>query len=136
VSYKPRNIKFNELKLLLDLYKFLNEDDPKLEINEELKNLWKEIYNDPDIYYIVISDHKKLVSSCALAIIKNLTRNAKPYGLVENVVTHPDYRRQGLGTKVLQKAINISRKNDCYKIMLLTGSKKDSTLNFYEKSRF
>ncbi len=136
MKYKSRIIEFNELEQLLNLYKFLHKDDPELVINKDLKKLWKEICNDPNLYYIVIDDGQKLISSCTLAIIKNLTRNARPYGLIENVVTHPDYRRLGLGTKVLKKAITISRKNNCYKIMLLTGSKKDSTLNFYEKAGF
>ena len=32
----------------------------------------------------------------------------------------------------MNKASEIAVENNCYKIMLLTGSKKDSTLNFYE----
>ncbi|MTI59342.1 MAG: GNAT family N-acetyltransferase [Firmicutes bacterium] len=133
---KPRLIKFNELKQLLNLYKYLNEDDPELEVNDELSKLWDNIYKDSNLYYIVINMDKKIVSSCTLAVINNLTRSARPYGLIENVVTHPNYRRKSLGTKVLHKAIEICEENNCYKVMLLTGSKKESTLKFYEKAGF
>ena len=36
----------------------------------------------------------------------------------------------------LRYAKRIAIENDCYKMMLLTGSKKTSTLNFYEKAGY
>ena len=78
----------------------------------------------------------KLVSTCNLTIVPNLTRSAQPYGLIENVVTHPEYRKRGIGTQVLQYALNIAWKQGCYKVMLLTGSKRESTLRFYEQAGF
>ncbi len=133
---EARLIKLNELKGLLNLYKYLHEDDPVLEDNDKLKELWEDIYKNPNLYYIVISQGNLLVSSCTLAVIKNLTRGARPYGLIENVITHPDYRQRGLGSKVIQKAVDICKENNCYKILLLTGSKKESVFRFYEKAGF
>lgn len=60
----------------------------------------------------------------------------RAYGLIENVVTHSEYRNLGLGKKVLNKAVNIAKENHCYKVMLLTGSKKTETLNFYKSAGF
>jgi GrpB-like predicted nucleotidyltransferase (UPF0157 family) len=77
----------------------LNSDDPKLEINQNLEEHWKEILSDPSLFYFGIEEDGMLVSSCTLAIIKNLTRSARPYGLIENVVTHPEYRKRGNGRK-------------------------------------
>ena len=64
-------------------------------------------------------------------IIPNLTRNIRPYAFVENVVTHSDYRGKGYATDCLNFAKAIAEKENCYKMMLLTGSKKESTMNFY-----
>lgn len=66
----------------------------------------------------------------------NLTRNARPYGLIENVVTHPDYRNKGYGTAILKKAVDIAREHNCYKAMLMSSRKEESTLRFYEKAGF
>jgi ribosomal protein S18 acetylase RimI-like enzyme len=133
---KVRFIKFEELKPLLDLYQYLNQDDPLLEMNSSLKQLWQEIFDDPNLYYLVIEEDNMLVSSCTLAIIKNLTRNARPYALIENVITHEKYRNKGYGTAILQKAVAIATENDCYKVMLMTSRNDESTLKFYEKAGF
>ena len=77
-----------------------------------------------------------LVSTGTLTIIPNLTRNARPYGLIENVVTHPDFRRQGIATELLRHALQTAWAQDCYKVMLLTGRKDEATLRFYEKCGF
>jgi len=63
--------------------------------------------SDPNLFYLVIEEDGKIVSSCTLAVIKNMTRSARPYGLIENVVTHLDYQKKGYGTAVLDKALKI-----------------------------
>jgi GNAT superfamily N-acetyltransferase len=77
-----------------------------------------------------------LVSSCALAVVPNLSRGGRPYGVIENVVTHADYRRQGLGRRVLAHALDIAWQANCYKVLLATGSQRESTLRFYEEAGF
>lgn len=131
-----RLIQFNELEKLLELYKHLNKDDPKIIVDEAIKKLWNEIYEDPNTFYIVVDIDGEIVSSCMLTIIKNLTRNARPFGLIENVVTHSNYRKKGYGRKVLSKALEIAWEKNSYKVMLLTGSKKEETLRFYENAGF
>lgn len=133
---KVRFIKPEELTKLLTLYRYLNPEDPRLEPDQELEKYWREILADPSLYYLVIEEDNRLVSSCTLAIIKNLTRSARPYGLIEKVVTHPDYRNKGYGTAVLQKAVAIAMEKNCYKVMLMSGRKEESTLRFYEKAGF
>ena len=131
-----RLIRKDELYELLDLYKYLHNDDLDVTGNNKLEGLWEDIHHDSNLYYIVAEFNGKLVSTCTLAILKNLTRNLRPYGLIENVVTHPDYRKRGLGTEVLRNAVEIAKENNCYKVMLLTSSKMEETLRFYEKAGF
>lgn len=131
-----RLIKEDELEQLLSLYEYLIPDDPKLEINNTLKKHWNEILALPHLFYLVIEDDGKIVSSCTMAIIKNLTRSARPYALIENVITHPNYREKGYGTGVLKKAVDIAKKENCYKVMLLTSQKDNETLRFYENAGF
>ncbi len=133
---KTRHANKNDLAGILDLYQYLNPDDPRLVIDEKLADHWNEICRDPYLVYFVAEEEGKIVATCNLSVIKNLTRSARPCGLIENVVTHPAYRRHGHGTAVLQKALSAARERDCYKVMLMTGRKEESTLNFYEKAGF
>ena len=131
-----RLIQRNELQKLLQLYKHLNKEDPELVMDDALEKIWSEICNDHNSFYIVVDVNGEIVASCVLNIIRNLTRSARPYGLIENVVTHSSYRNNGYGRSVLSKAIEIAWGRNCYKVMLLTGSKKEETLKFYENSGF
>lgn len=129
-----RYIQKHELRELLDLYKHLNKDDPVLVEDAELKKLWQEILEDPWQHYLVVEVDGKLVSSCVMVVIKNLTRSATPYAIIESVVIHPDYRKRGIGTRLLKKAQEIAKEKGCYKIMLLTGRKE--AIPFYENAGF
>jgi GNAT superfamily N-acetyltransferase len=71
-----------------------------------------------------------------LAVILNLTRGARPYGLIEDVVTLPDFRCRGIGTRILHSALELAWEYDCYKVMMLAGRKDEATLSFYQKAGF
>ncbi|NLE24642.1 MAG: GNAT family N-acetyltransferase [Clostridiaceae bacterium] len=134
----PENIRYirkDELKDLFELYKHMNTDDPEIEENSELCALWERILNDPNQHYIVTEVDGRIVSSLVLVIIENLTRGARPYGLIENVVTHEAYRKRGYGTQLLKKALEVAQNRGCYKVMLLSGRGED-VLKFYEEVGF
>ena len=130
--YTEKEIQYleNELKELLKLYLYLHEESVP-EMTEHLRDTWTAIMQDENHHIIVKEADGKIVSSCVCVIIPNLTRNIRPYAFVENVVTHGDYRGNGYATECLNYAKRIAEKANCYKIMLLTGSKEEDTLNFY-----
>ena len=130
-----REIKENEISALLELYTHLHELGVP-ENSERLQSTWATIYNDENHHIIVCEVDGRLVSSCVCVIIPNLTRNIRPYAIIENVVTHTDHRGKGYATACLNYARELAVRADCYKIMLLTGSKKESTLKFYKQAGY
>jgi len=130
-----REINPDDLQELLELYTHLHEKGIP-ENNEHLRNTWSAICADPDYHIIVCEEDGKIVSSCVCVIILNLTRGVRPYALVENVVTHSDYRGKGYATACLDYAKEIAEKSGCYKMMLITGSRLESTLRFYRNAGF
>ncbi|MBO7333371.1 MAG: GNAT family N-acetyltransferase [Lachnospiraceae bacterium] len=130
-----REILESEKEELLKLYLNLHEDSLP-DDNELLDKTWSEIMKDPNHHIIVNVIDGKPVSSCVCVIIPNLTRGIRPYAFVENVVTDVNYRSGGYATECLDYAREIARKNNCYKMMLLTGSKEESTLNFYRQAGY
>ena len=125
----------NDLKALLELYLYLHEDSIP-EQDEHLQNTWDQILEDKNHHLIVNEIDGKIVSSCVCVIIPNLTRNVRPYAFIENVVTHADYRKKGYAAECLAYAKALAQKENCYKMMLLTGSKNPETLRFYEKAGY
>ena len=105
-------------------------------MTEHLKMTWRAIMQDKNHHIIVKKLDGKIVSSCVCVIIPNLTRNIRPYAFIENVVTHSDHRGKGYATECLNYAKQIAENTNCYKIMLLTGSKKKETLNFYDNAGY
>lgn len=130
-----REVTSSDLGALQELYLHLHESQ-KLPETPELHLLWNEIIADEDYHILVGEAEGKIVSSVTLIIIKNLTRGMSPYALIENVVTHEDFRCRGYAQALMRKAIDIAKSRGCYKIMLLTGAKDESTLKFYEKCGF
>ena len=95
-----REIKESELNKLLDLYLHLHSSDDPLPEPETVKTIWHEIQSNPNLKYFGLYDEGRLVSSCTISIIPNLTRGCRPYGVIENVVTHGDFRRKGYGRAI------------------------------------
>ena len=120
---------------LLKLYMQLH-DNPFPDKDERVMSVWHDILNDRNHHIIVAEKNGRLVSSCVCVIIPNLTRGQRPYAFIENVITHKDFRGRGFATACLRYAKEIARRENCYKMMLLTGSKQESTLRFYEKAGY
>jgi GNAT superfamily N-acetyltransferase len=131
-----REAEQHELSAILALYQHLHAADEPLPDAATVAQIWSEINRDPKLHCLIAEMDGVFVASCILAIIPNLTRGARPYGLIENVVTHADYRRQGIGTALLRYALAIAWEHNCYKVMLLTGRKDESVFRFYEKAGF
>ena len=132
-----RRITAAELPQLLRLYRFLHPEDPIVDPHSEaVRRIWAQITADQNLRYYGVELEKQLVATCTLALIPNLTRGLRPYGLIENVVTDPAQRRKGYATEVLRFALTDAWQAKCYKVMLETGSKQEETLRFYEKAGF
>ena len=124
-----------DLDELLNLYLFLHEKNIP-ENSEHLENTWKTIIEDINHHIVVKEINGKIVSSCVCVIVPNLTRNIRPYALIENVVTNDEYRGKGYATECLNYAKKIAIKNNCYKMMLLTGTKNENTVAFYKSAGY
>lgn len=130
-----REINKDDFQGLSELYTHLHGNKP-ITRNEKTESIWNAILSDENHHIIVAEEDGKIVSSCVCIIVPNLTHNQQPYALIENVVTHKDYRKRGLASQCMAFAKQIAREKNCYKIMLLTGTRKRSTHRFYRKNGY
>lgn len=124
-----------DVDALLDLYQHLTPGDARVATDVGVTILDR-LTAFPGSAVLVADVGAVLVASCTLIVVPNLTRGGMPYGLIENVVTHGDYRKRGFGTQLLQAAKEAAWLAGCYKVMLLTGSESPATLNFYRNAGF
>ena len=124
-----------DLKILY--FEYLTNYPPTDEQNmQNWREIIQRLYNNTNSYLLVCEKEGRVVSTVYLTIIENLTHNNRPFGVIENVVTHGDFRNMGYASALLNEATEISKKHNCYKVFLETGSKKESTLNFYKNNGF
>lgn len=58
---------------------------------------------DDNMHLLVLEEDGKVVSTVQMAIIESLTHNVRPFAVIENVVTHIDYRNRGMHRLCWQK---------------------------------
>ena len=123
----------DELFSLLELYQQLNSGDIINEITS--KSIWQNI-KDQNIKYFVAKENGKIISSCYICIIPNLTRDGRSIGFIENLITDEKHRRRGIGKTVMENAIKYAKEQNCYKVLLQSGNKRTDAHPFYEKLGF
>lgn len=130
-----RQAKRADLQEILNLYKELNPDDPVLQI-DKANSIWDIVEHNNLIRYFVAIDSDIIVASCTIAVIPNLTRNGRPYAVIENVITKSEFRKKGIGQGIINAAVDFAKENNCYKIILLSSVKRTEAHEFYEAIGF
>ena len=78
---------------VLELYRHLNPNDAAPE-PAKARHAWSSIMASDIVTLVVAELDGRLISCCTLVIVPNIGRGARPFALIENVVTAPDQRRQ------------------------------------------
>ena len=69
-------------------------------------------------------------------MIPNMTRGSRPYAVIENVITDLAHRNRGIGKALMKAALDLAWRENCYKIMLMSGRKDKAVHAFYKKCGF
>lgn len=123
-----------DLAGVLALLQHLSPNDP-LPDPAKAEAAWGALLGSELTTVFVADGGSGLASTCTLAIIPNLTRGARSFGVIENVVAHPGQRRAGLARAILADALEAAWNAGCYKVMLASG-RDEETLRFYERCGF
>lgn len=120
---------------LLTLYAQLNPLDPVLPA-DVARQRFDALIAHAGLTVFGAFDGERLVASCVLHVLPNLTRGAMSYALIENVVTSASERRRGHGQRVVRAAAAAALAEGCYKVMLMTGRNDPGVISFYESCGF
>lgn len=117
------------------LYRELVPDDiPAPEALQQ--QTYKSMLHHPGLTILLAVKDRQPVASCTLVVTPNMTRGCAPYALIENVVTHPDLRGQGIGRQLMTAAFDKAFSDGCFKVMLLSGAGNAEAHRFYETLGF
>ncbi len=125
----------DDLAAVLRLYGQLNPDDPVLS-SEAAAATFGRILDSPLLRLLVLEEAGEVVATTYLNLIPNLTRNGAPYAVIENVVVDEARRGSGAGKRIMAATLAAAWEAGCYKAMLLTSSKQESTHAFYRACGF
>lgn len=132
---KAKGSDAEDIKILY--FDYLTAYPPKEEQDMDIwSSLLDKFEKDENMHILVVEENGRVISSVQMAIVESLTHNVRPFAVIENVVTHIDYRNKGYASALLDKASEIAKEHRCYKVFLETGSNKESTLNFYRNNGF
>jgi GNAT superfamily N-acetyltransferase len=124
-----------DFKAVMGLYRQLNPEDPVVFDGSD-RRTFERILADPALHILVLELDGEIVASTYLNIIPNLSRSIAPYAVVENVIVDSAHRGSGLGKQIMAASLQVAWDAGCYKAMLMTGSKRPSTLGFYRACGF
>jgi GNAT superfamily N-acetyltransferase len=125
----------DDLPQVLKLYAQLHDEMPGSDA--DIAAAWQQLCENPALHcFVAEGSMGMLLGTCTLVVVPNLTRGARPYAFIENVVTDADNRKQGIGMALMKYALNFAWEQRCYKVMLLTSRTDEAVLRFYEHAGF
>ena len=133
---RVRAATYGDFDPIMNLYRQLQPDDPILDDETDRVVFKQIIQNDGLTIFVLEQNNGRLLSSCYVNVIPNMTRSASPYAVIENVITEASEQGKGYGKFTMAHALNHCWSAGCYKAMLLTGSNKKSTHAFYRSCGF
>ena len=87
----------------------------------------------PGVNVFVVDREEQIVATCMLITAPNLLRGGRGHGFLENVVTNPDFRRQGHGRAVVAAALQAAWTTGCHHVLLQSGRKDARVHHFYAR---
>ncbi|WP_181687031.1 GNAT family N-acetyltransferase [Halorhabdus salina] len=129
-----RPVRPDERDEVPDLYGMLFEEPQQR--TAAVEAAWETLQADDSTVLLGVEHEGQLVSTCQLSIIPSVTHGGQPFGVIEYVVTHEDWRGEGFGTRCVEAAISRAHEADCYKVLLQTGRSEPRVHDFYEQCGF
>ena len=134
---KIRDARPEDLYRLLELYAQLEGPyaERKALASGRTEDLFTRILLDPNQQTIVAEDYSEVVGSLVIAILPNLGHGGAPYAVIENVVVDEESRGEGVGTALMQEAVERVRNAGAYKLALCSNLKRESSHAFLPLAR-
>ncbi|MEU3320008.1 GNAT family N-acetyltransferase [Streptomyces sp. NPDC006785] len=92
--------------------------------------------DDPNQHVVVAVRRDRVVGTLQLTIVPGLSRRGSTRSIIEGVRIHGDERGSGLGTQLIQWAVDESRRQNCQLVQLTSDATRKDAHRFYERLGF
>lgn len=97
---------------------------------------FKAIEADPNNELLIANDESKIVGVLQITFTPYLTHQGGWRATVEGVRISSDVRGMGVGSKMIEFAIQRAKERGCHLIQLTTDKQREDALRFYERLGF
>ncbi|MEU8742785.1 GNAT family N-acetyltransferase [Streptomyces parvulus] len=91
---------------------------------------------DPNQHVVVAVRDGRVVGTLQLTIVPGLSRRGATRSIIEGVRIHADERGGGLGTQLIEWAVDESRRQGCHLVQLTSDKSRTDAHRFYERLGF
>ncbi|MER7568755.1 GNAT family N-acetyltransferase [Streptomyces sp. NPDC048523] len=92
--------------------------------------------SDPNQHVVVATREDRVVGTLQLTIVPGLSRRGATRSIIEGVRIHADERGSGLGSRLIEWAIEESRRQNCQLVQLTSDNTRTDAHRFYERLGF
>lgn len=97
---------------------------------------FEQLAKDPRQHQVVAVLGNRVVGTLQLTIIAGLSRRGSTRSIIEGVRIHADERGSGIGTRLIEWAIDESRRQNCQLVQLTSDATRTDAHRFYERLGF
>ena len=131
-----RQASSTDLTQILSLLSQMHDEEPADPSTPELQETYEEILASRSRALLVVADNDELLGTLDLIVVPNLSRGGRPWAVIENIVVDSAHRRRGIGGALLDEAVEIAQEAGCYKVQLVSHSRRDAAHALYRHASF
>jgi GNAT superfamily N-acetyltransferase len=121
----------SDLPQVLRLYSQPAFDSGEVLPLSEAERLFERISNYPDYKIYVAVHDEQIVGTFALLIMDNLGHMGARSAVIEDVAVAPEWQRRGVGTHMMNYALQVAGEKGCYKAVISSNLKREHAHAFY-----
>ncbi|MFG3247897.1 GNAT family N-acetyltransferase [Streptomyces sp. NPDC048187] len=100
------------------------------------RTAFERLRSDPNQHVVVAVRDSRVVGTLQLTIVPGLSRRGASRSIIEGVRIHGDERGSGLGTQLIEWAVDESRRQGCHLVQLTSDKTRTDAHRFYERLGF
>ncbi|MGP9019780.1 GNAT family N-acetyltransferase [Streptomyces sp. BR1] len=97
---------------------------------------FERLAKDPNQHVVVAVRGERVVGTLQLTVVPGLSRRGATRSIIEGVRIHADERGSGLGTRLIEWAVDESGRQGCQLVQLTSDATRTDAHRFYERLGF